>query len=180
MAQARGLLRGISQTLAGSPAAVLDALDRALENLRMRTLITLTLATVHLDPADGPALLRWSNAGHPPPVVVRAGGATELLARRPDRLLGFGADACRSDHEVSLAPGDTVVFYTDGLVERRGVPIDDGIAWLVRELARHGARPLEELCDCVLAGLAGGVDDDVAVLAVRVRDRAVVGHPAPP
>jgi phosphoserine phosphatase RsbU/P len=167
MAQARGLLRGIAHTVAGSPAAVLGALDRTLGSLQVATLITATVATARREP-DGSVGLRWSNAGHPPPVLVCVDGATHVLERRPNLLLGAGGDAARVDHELVLRPGDTVVLYTDGLVERRGASLDEGTTRLVAELRTLAGEPLEELCDGLLSALAGSVCDDVAVLALRV------------
>jgi hypothetical protein len=63
-----------------------------------------------------------------------------------------------------------VVFYTDGLVERRDRLLDDGTAWLFDQLARLGRQPLDGLCDGLLATLGDRVDDDVALLAVRLPD----------
>ncbi len=167
MAQARGVLRGIAQTVAGSPAAVLGSLDRALHRLEVSTVLTATVATVRPDPA-GPARLRWSNAGHPPPVLLCADGRVRVLDRRPELLLGTGCPAPRSDHEVDLCRGDTLLLYTDGLVERRGASLDEGTAWLVSALAGRAGQPVAQLCDALLAGMAGRVPDDIAVLAVRI------------
>jgi hypothetical protein len=101
-------------------------------------------------------------------VLLCADGTTLLLERPPDRLLGVSPGAARHDHTGVLHPGDTVLFYTDGLVEQREMVLDDGTAWLVRELARIGREPLERLCDDLLAGMSGPIDDDVALLAVRI------------
>ncbi|MFD2093826.1 PP2C family protein-serine/threonine phosphatase [Blastococcus deserti] len=172
MAQTRGMLRGVAQSVDGSPAAVLGALDRAFATLQVDTLVTVAVARVDQVPADGAGRaavrLRWSNAGHPPPVLVCADGTTILLERRPDPLLGVLATAVRTDHEVPLAPGDTVLFYTDGLVERRTTLLDEGTAWLLGTLRRIGPEPLDRLCDDLLREIGGQVDDDVALLAVRV------------
>jgi serine phosphatase RsbU (regulator of sigma subunit) len=87
----------------------------------------------------------------------------------PERLLGVsGALTRRTDHELPLLPGDTVLFYTDGLVERRAVPLDDGTTWLVRLLREMGRAPLDQLCDHLLREIGDEVEDDVALLAVRV------------
>jgi sigma-B regulation protein RsbU (phosphoserine phosphatase) len=110
----------------------------------------------------------WSNAGHPPPVLITADGAVTVLSRATDLLLGVTTDAVRADHELLLAPGDTLVLYTDGLVEHRGTDLDDGTAWLVQALTELSGAPLEKLCDTLLADAPGARDDDVAVLAVRV------------
>ena len=168
MAQARGLLRGIAFCVTGSPAAVLGSLDRALTQLQVRTLVTVAAATVRRDARTGRAVFRWSNAGHPAPVLLCADGSVQVLQRPVDRLLGVGEDVPRRDHELPLGPGDTVVLYTDGLVERRRVPLDEGTGWLVRELRGLAGMPLEHLCDRVVADMSGRLDDDVAVLAVRI------------
>jgi sigma-B regulation protein RsbU (phosphoserine phosphatase) len=170
MAQTRGMLRAISQTVPGSPAAVLTSLDTVLARLELTTLVTAVVATVDVGcRGDGAEVtLCWSNAGHPAPVLVRADGTTVLLERPPDRLLGVSPDVVRHDHAVPLRPGDTVLFYTDGLVEQRDLHLDEGTAWLVDELRRIGRRPLDELCDGLLSARTGHVDDDVALLAVRL------------
>ena len=169
MAQARGVLRGIASTVTGSPAAVLSALDRALLQLRVEGLMTVAAATVHREPDGGTTAFTWSNAGHPPPVLVAADGGVSVLRRPSDLLLGVSPAAHRTDHTVTLSPGDTVLLYTDGLIERRGSTLDEGTAWLVEALSGLAGRPLDELCDALLEGMAGAVPDDVAVLAVRVR-----------
>jgi serine phosphatase RsbU (regulator of sigma subunit) len=171
MSQTRGMLRAIAQSVVGSPAAVLTALDGALANLRMNTLVTGIAATVDLRCPQAGVTLRWSNAGHPAPVLVCADGSTVLLDRTPDRLLGVSPGTERHDHMVTLHPGDTVLFYTDGLVEQRDMALDDGTAWVVRALERLGREPLDRLCDELLAGMNGPIDDDVALLAVRVPSR---------
>ena len=174
MAQTRGMLRGVAQSVANSPAAVLSILDRAFATLPVDTLVTVTVATVDLRPdagiEAGPVTLRWSNAGHPPPVLACADGSTRALERRPARLLGVPPAVDRVDHELALAPGDTLLFYTDGLVERRTAPLDDGIRSLVELLGRIGREPLDHLCDRLLRELGDQEDDDVALLAVRVRN----------
>jgi phosphoserine phosphatase RsbU/P len=169
MAEARGMLRAIARTGASSPAAVLAGLDRVLAGLQVPTLITVVVAAV--EDGEGAVTLRWSNAGHPPPVLVRGDGTTELLARRPEPLLGIDPTTRRTDHQLGLRPGDTLLFYTDGLVERRRWSLDEGTDWLLGQLELRGRDPLDELCDGLLAELGGGTADDVALLAVRVPTR---------
>ena len=161
------MLRAIASSAADSPATALSTLDQVLADLAVHTLVTVTVAV--LDPGGaGTMRLTWSNGGHPPPVLARADGAVELLARTPERVLGVAPGTHRTDHELAFRPGDTLLLYTDGLVERRGAVLDDGFAWLVEELAAIGRRPLDELCDGLLGALGGRVDDDVALLAVRL------------
>ncbi|MGY1747442.1 PP2C family protein-serine/threonine phosphatase [Blastococcus sp. SYSU D00695] len=168
MAQARGMLRALAQEVLGSPAAVLGALDRALVHLRVDTLVTVVAAKVVERRAGDGLLLRWSNAGHPAPVLVRADGSVELLARTPDRLLGVGTSVRRTDHALDLAPGDTLLLYTDGLVEVPGRTLDAGTDALLAALEGAAGRPLEQVCDELLAGPGRHHHDDVALLALRV------------
>jgi serine phosphatase RsbU (regulator of sigma subunit) len=184
MAQTRGMLRAVAQTVAGSPSDVLTTLDRAFANLGLHTLVTVTVAAVDLRSVragePGPVSLRWSNAGHPPPALICADGTIQLLERTPNRLLGVSPDAVRADHEVLLNPGDTLLLYTDGLVERRTVPLDDGTAWLVRELRTIGREPLDRMCDDLTAQMGSDLDDDVAFMAVRLPCRNEPGHAGQP
>jgi serine phosphatase RsbU (regulator of sigma subunit) len=170
MAQVRGMLRAIAQSTGGSPAAVLRCLDEVLANLAFHTLVTVAVATIDL--RGGAAQLCWSSAGHLPPVLIPVDGGAQLLERTPERVLGVGVDVVRTDHELTLRPGDTLLLYTDGLVERRNAPLDDGLDRLVEELQVLGREPLDQLCDELLADLddldGGRVDDDVALLAIRV------------
>ncbi|NAZ85433.1 SpoIIE family protein phosphatase [Kineococcus indalonis] len=169
MGQVRNLLRGIGYSLEVSPASALSALDRAMRDLGVGALATGVLATV--EPVEGTRAwrLRWSNAGHPPPVVLAPGGGVEVLRTDPDLLLGMDAEFQRADHVHGLVPGATVLLYTDGLVERRGASIDDGLDWLASTAARFADLGPDAVCDAVLAEVAGHAEDDVAVLAVRVR-----------
>lgn len=161
MGQMRSLLRGVSWTLETSPAGVLSALDRAVDGLDVGTYATALLARV----SDG--ALVWSNAGHPPPVLRAPDGAVRLLSTTPNPPLGIAPGLARADHRVGLPAGAAVVFYTDGLVERRAEPIDDRLAWLVDVVAGGGSLPAEALADLVLAAAGEDLEDDVALLVLR-------------
>jgi serine phosphatase RsbU (regulator of sigma subunit) len=180
MAQVRNVLRGVAHSRQEPPAAVLTALDRAMGDLAVDTLATAVLATVEQGPehaARGVRLLRWSNAGHPPPVLIAADGTVSLLETEPELLLGLDPATPRTDHTRELGPGATVVLYTDGLVERRGSSLDEGLAWLVGAVAHGAELSLQELCDRLLGGLAGAVEDDVALLVLRTHPE---DRPRPP
>jgi hypothetical protein len=166
MAQIRNLLRGIAYAgpAAPAPALVLDGLDRAMDGLAVGVYATAVLADVRPDQRT----LRWSNAGHPPPVLLGPDGRARLLQTPPDPLLGLGGSGGRSEHVRSLEPGSSVVFYTDGLVERRPVPLQERLRWLAGVLeGRHALDP-EALCDHVLDQLDGPASDDVALLVLRL------------
>jgi len=170
MGQARNLLRGVAYTLAQPPALVLSALDRALRDLQMGTYATVLLANVEqttAQAATGHRTLRWSNAGHPPPVLRRADGTTTLLDTTPDRMLGVDPEVQRADHVVVLEPGDLLLLYSDGLIERRGVDLDDGLHWLTSTVAGLVELDLEHVCDVLLDRVAGHTEDDVVLLALR-------------
>jgi sigma-B regulation protein RsbU (phosphoserine phosphatase) len=109
--------------------------------------------------------VRWASAGHLPPVLLRDGFA-EPLYSLGGALLGVAATEPWPERTNVLRPGDRFVLYTDGLVERPGVPIDEDI------LARFGevaAEPdLERMCDRLVRGRPDAQRDDVAVLAVAL------------
>ena len=173
MGQLRGLLRGIAFDSGHGPAEVLRRLDRAVEGLRLEAVASVLVARLEQTPEEveqGVTRLVWSNAGHPPPVVLTEDGRTELLTGpRADLLLGVHAGAPRREHEATLARGSTVLLYTDGLVERRDQVFDDGIAALRDRLTTLADTPLEELSDILLADLVPDrAEDDIALVAVRL------------
>jgi PAS domain S-box-containing protein len=175
MAQVRNILRGVAHSQPESPAKVLAALDRALGDLAVGALATAVLVRVERCGSDVQPpqhLLRWSNAGHLPPLLLEADGSVTLLEREPNRLLGVDTDAGRAEHAVALPPGATLLLYTDGLVERRGTTLDAGLAWLVEEVTGRQELSLDELCDRLLAVLPSELGDDVALLAVRAAPAA--------
>lgn len=172
MAQVRNVLRGVAQTLGAAPGAVLTALDGALARLDVPALATAVLCEVGPPPSGelpGALRLRWSNAGHPPPLLVHPCGRAELLLTDPDLLLGIQPDSDRGDHELVLPPGATLVLYTDGIVERRDHALDVGLERLRQAVSDLHELAPDALCDALLAQLAVGAEDDVALLVLRVR-----------
>jgi serine phosphatase RsbU (regulator of sigma subunit) len=170
MAQLRSVLRGLAYAVSQPPALVLSWLDRAMRDLQQGVLATAVLAQIEDDASaapDGHRRLRWSNAGHPPPLLLDPDGDVRLLDSDPELMLGVQSDAVRRDHEVDLAPGTTVLMYTDGLVERRTDSLDTGMAGLLDHVRRIGALPLERFCDAVLE-IPHLVEDDIVLLAVRI------------
>ncbi|HYF73239.1 MAG TPA: SpoIIE family protein phosphatase [Nocardioides sp.] len=166
MAQLRNLTRGVAYSLRTSPAAVLTGVDGALAGLGADMVATAILVEV-ADDGAGRVRARWSNAGHPPPVLVTPDGGARLLEGKPDLLLGLDPGTERTDHEVVLESGSALVLYTDGLVERRGASLDDGLAWLVGAVSRSGADS-EGLCTLLIDEVHGEAEDDVALLVLRV------------
>jgi phosphoserine phosphatase RsbU/P len=171
MGQIRSILRGIAYDRPESPAQVLTRVDGVLTGLHVGTLATALVARIEQPPdraGTGLRTLRWSSAGHLPPLLLCADGTVGVLTGPPQRLLGAGPGAERSDLTCPLSPGDTVVFYTDGIIEHGRTGIDEGITRLSAHLAEACGLPLEDLCEQLLASVAPGrADDDIALLAVR-------------
>ncbi len=171
MGQLRGLLRALAYDNDEPPGATLARTDRAARGLAVATLATAVLARVerHPDvPVSGRRVLRWSNAGHVPPLLLAPDGSSRVLATSPDLMLGVDPTAPRRDHADDLDDGHTLLLVTDGLVERRGSDLDEGMARLQDSLRDLGELPLDELLDTVLTRLVPhGGEDDVAVIAVR-------------
>jgi serine phosphatase RsbU (regulator of sigma subunit) len=174
MGQVKTLVRGIAFDRLEEPAGVLRRVDHALVGLAVPTLATALVARIEQEEADreaGLRRLRWASAGHPEPMLLLADGSVRDLGAPIGPPLGIGWLGPRVDGLVEMPENSTLLLFTDGLFERRGVPLDEGRAQ-VREILERSARlPLDELCDQLLEELLGeGVEDDVAVLAVR-------GHP---
>ncbi len=162
MAQLRTALRAYAAEGHG-PAAVVAAVDRMMWQLGPSMMTTLAYAV--LDPAD--ERFEIVSAGHPPPLLVGPDGNAWLLPIEPAVPLGTQRSASYRAESVPLPAGTTLVLYTDGLIERRGEPFDDGLERL-RALA-SGSEDVERLCaDAIDRLLPADVPDDVALVAIRV------------
>jgi chemotaxis family two-component system sensor kinase Cph1 len=174
MAQLRGLLRGIAYDSADGPAGVLARLDAAMGGLGLGTMATVLIGRLEQtdqEKADGVTRLRWSSAGHLPPLVIGPEGERQVLTGdRAGLLLGVDPSALRTEHVAVIERGSTLLLYTDGLVERRDQVFDDGVELLGEALAELRHRPVEKMCDELLARLLPErAEDDVAMVAVRLR-----------
>jgi anti-anti-sigma factor len=167
--KAAAVMGQLRSALAGSlldghgPAAALERLDAFAA--RTDGASGTTCACLTLDWETGE--LRWALAGHPPPVVVEA-GESRLLSGGGS-VLG-GPDRSRYEEvATTLAPGASVVLYTDGLVERRDTQIDEGLRRLCETATRVHALPPERLVAAITETLLeNGQEDDVALLAIRL------------
>jgi serine phosphatase RsbU (regulator of sigma subunit) len=169
-------VRTIAYDRAGGPAQTLTRTDRVLGGLGFDTLATALVARLE-QADDGQWRLRWSSAGHPPPLLLQADGAVQVLHTQPESLLGLEEPPVRTDHVVAVEPGQTVLLVTDGLIETGHIGIDEGMDRLTAVLAESAQLSVEQLCDRLLEVITGGqIDDDVALLAVRIPDAS--GEPS--
>ncbi len=181
MGQMRSALRAILMQ-ADDCGAMAERLNRFALGLGDCVLTTVVLAV--FEPATG--RLRYTNAGHPPPLVVGADGEAVYLEGVPAPPMGVVETPRYKQRTVQLEPGSTLLLYTDGLVEAPTQSLDAGLERL-REAGAAAAAgaDVEELCDRVLGTLAGGAqDDDVTMIVLhaltRLEDRValqVAGDP---
>ncbi|WP_069387420.1 SpoIIE family protein phosphatase [Cellulosimicrobium cellulans] len=168
MGQLRSMLRTFAWCQDEPPAVLLRLLDRANRGLALHASATALVA--RLDRTRDGFELTWSNAGHPAPLVLRADGTVDTLDTAADLMLGVMPGVARHDHRTRLHPGDTLLLYTDGLVERRGTSYGERLSALRAALAEQAGTATNGLPDALVRSLIGGGQrDDVAVLALRVR-----------
>jgi PAS domain S-box-containing protein len=182
MGQIRSIVRTLGALDGDGPAAVLRQTEEVLTTLRSDILATTVVARLEQteeERALGLTRMRWSNAGHPPPVAIAADGTVQVLTTdSADLMLGVDPGAPRRESQVTLGRDAVVLLYSDGLVERRDQDLDHGTARLQAMLADLAGRDLDELCDELLAGmLPDDPDDDVALVAVRLHPQ---DRPRPP
>jgi serine phosphatase RsbU (regulator of sigma subunit) len=171
MGQVKTLVRGIGFDRLEDPAGLLRRVDHALVGLGIPAMATALVCRVGL--AVGPdgvpgRQLRWATAGHPDPMLLHADGTVVDLSAPVGPPVGVGWLGPRADAVTPMPEGSTLLLFTDGLFERRGLPLDEGRAQVRALLEGCSGLTLETLCDRVLLEMLGeDVEDDVAVLAVR-------------
>ena len=153
----------------GSPARALMALDRFAASVPGADGTTVFCGV--LDPETGS--LTYSAAGHPPGIVADPDGGTELLEGGRAFPLAVTPDIERTEASYLLPPRATLLLYTDGLIERRGHALTEGIVQAAAEVAAGGEDTLEDLATGLMTRLApsDGYRDDMAIVLYR--------HPAP-
>ncbi|WP_182907520.1 SpoIIE family protein phosphatase [Microbispora sp. H13382] len=168
MAQLRSMVRTLAWDRCVSPSLVVNRVDEAMSAVTDVPMATMILARVE-GTEDGPWQLRWSNAGHPPPLLVTPDGHARYLEHRQDLLLGLrlGIESTRRDAVEPMPAGSTLVLYTDGLVESPGSDLATGLARLRAQAAAIAHLPLEDVCDEIVRRIPHGTTDDVALLALR-------------
>jgi serine phosphatase RsbU (regulator of sigma subunit) len=164
MGQIRNALRAYAVEGHG-PAAALERLNHLVQTVdegEMTTLVYLLF-----DPAT--RAVSFASAGHPPPLVVHPDGRAIYLDGGRSMPLGVSSKPGYAEADATLEPGSTVLLYTDGLVERRHAPLDNGLARLV-VAASEAKGDVGAFLDHLVRALVGveGLSDDVAMLALRL------------
>jgi GAF domain-containing protein len=165
-ASVMGQIRTATRTLATlglSPAELLGRLNDVTADLASQeTFATCVYAVYDAETGD------WevASAGHPPPVLAHPGGQAGFLELRAGPPLGVGGGLYEATR-VRPPPGSTLVLYTDGLIERPGADIGQGMESLADALTSVSDRPVGEVCESLLTSLAPKPTDDIAVLLAR-------------
>ncbi|MEU0030498.1 SpoIIE family protein phosphatase [Streptomyces sp. NPDC006335] len=157
----RNALRGLAVTGAG-PAQLLSWLNMVAHHLTGA--VTATAVCGLYDPENH--TLRWARAGHLPPVLVRGSDAAPLPLVT-GLLLGAVPEARYEEHEVQLAVDDTLLMYTDGLIERRDRSVEESLAQFLT-VARAVPPTLDQQLDRLLTHSRSDTDDDTCIVGIRV------------
>lgn len=168
-AAAMGQLRSVVRSYAfesAEPAEVLGRVDQLVAGMRVPRSASLVLVMLVREEAGW--RLAYSRAGHLPPLLLRRGEVVQLLGGGGS-MVGFGSGR-RTSAQESLGPGDVLVLYTDGLIERRGRNLQDGLATLTDLGASIGSTDAAGVGEELLSRLADAPEDDIAVVVVRVPD----------
>jgi serine phosphatase RsbU (regulator of sigma subunit) len=171
MVAARNSLRGLAITGAG-PADLLRMLNGVMCHLTSGVVGTVVCGVYNPETR----VLRWARAGHLPPVLLRRSGTARELPLPGGVLLGMAPDAGYEEATLSLEPGDTLLLFTDGLIERRGESIEDVLGKFVATVAVSdpdtgpdgGAPDAAAHADRVLASAASDTGDDACLVVVRL------------
>ncbi|HVE76592.1 MAG TPA: GAF domain-containing SpoIIE family protein phosphatase [Actinomycetota bacterium] len=173
MAQLRNMLRSLALDRREPPSDVLARLDETITQFGIGEITTcvyglLTHSSGRLDPKGGGSwTLRFANAGHPPPLLTTPKGS-RYLETEEHVLLGLANDYARSDESLTMPAGAILLLYTDGLVERVGESLENGLARLQTTAESLASKSLDDFCDGLVATLEDDAMDDVCLLAVRV------------
>lgn len=173
MAQLRTAVRALATAGLG-PGALLDALDLFAKRHDMGRMATVVYARIDLRTMA----MRLACAGHPPPVIIEAGGSAEFeWSGRSTPLGTFTRKPRRPEGARQLNPRDTVVLYTDGLIEQRSRPLEDGLQRLLETIIdQRGQANGAGFGSAVVRALHDVDDgDDVCLLTVELNGNAATG-----
>ena len=165
MGQLRSAVRALASAEEG-PARLLQGLDRFVERVESARMATVAYAEINLAAGE----MTFACAGHLPPLLHEPAGSPEFLLEARSAALGSRAgDLVRTEHRRPLRPGSRLLLYTDGLIERRTRPIDQGFAILAREFSRRRDAPLKGLAAGLADTLVGRDNaDDVCLLCLTL------------
>ncbi|WP_402462941.1 ATP-binding SpoIIE family protein phosphatase [Isoptericola aurantiacus] len=167
MGQLRSVVRAYAYELT-TPGTVLDRVDQLVAGMRVPRPASMVYATLHHVTEDDTWSVEYTRAGHLPALLLRDGAAHQLSGAGGS-LVGFGSDPRATSREV-LRRGDVLLFYTDGLIERRDRSLKKGLDTLVEISGRITARDAAGVGEELLSRLADAPEDDVAIVVVRVPD----------
>ncbi|MFE3637363.1 SpoIIE family protein phosphatase [Streptomyces sp. NPDC059168] len=163
MAQLRFTAKGMVSTGSSLTGALARLNQLLLQSRDARSTATMVLARYD----RSSRVLTWTQAGHPPPLLVRDGEG-RYLDRPRGMLLGASATPLYESAEIRVEPGDRLLLYTDGLVERPGEGIDTGLARMAGAVLAHEHADAGSLEALLAAMLPGERRDDVCVLDIRM------------
>lgn len=167
MSQLRHMLRSLALDRPGPPGDVVGRLDQALEDLQEPS-VTATLVFGVVDPLSaGSSSLTWTNAGHPPPLLVPAHGQARFLPGGHGLPLGVDVSVPREAAATAeVTAGSLFLLYTDGLIERRGEDLSIGLERLRLEAMNLRGLPPDGFLDELVERVSPVRGDDVAMLAI--------------
>ena len=170
MVETRSVLRAQLQTLQ-SPAEILAALNELLHDDLSRAELFITMSYLSYHPGTG--RLRYTNAGHPPPLLYRASGDSFLELDAEGLVIGVNREVFFEERSLSIERGDLLFLYTDGIIEAEG-PGGElfGTRRLQTIITREHRRPAAELITAVLAAVRtfsgmSSFKDDISMLVLK-------------
>jgi serine phosphatase RsbU (regulator of sigma subunit) len=168
MAQIRAALRAYAID-GRPPAQVITRLSALVDTLDLVQLVTVVYGVLDSPGPDGNRVLRYTNAGHLPPLLRHPDGITEALDGGHTVVIGAPVTAPVGEDERNILPGSTVVLFTDGLVERPGGSLDAALDRLADSVAGQHFPDAEAICDHILSDIdPDELRDDLALLVLRL------------
>lgn len=167
MGQLRSVVRSYAFELS-TPGQVLQRVDQLVAGMGIPRSASMVYASLRREPEDEHWTIDYSRAGHLPPLLLRSGEILKL-DEGGGALVGFGSRE-RSTGTMELQAGDTLLFYTDGLIERRDRSLRLGLETLLDTAAAITARDAAGVGEELLSRLADAPEDDVAIVVVRIPD----------
>lgn len=166
--QLRSACRALAEVSTG-PTNLVERLDEFCAHASGTQFATLLYG--ELDEHTG--RLEFCRAGHVPPVLVLPDGEARIIEDRGSWVIGLGVGGPRVECDLMIPPGARLLFFTDGLIERRGENLDTGYQRLLQAVRQHHALSKDEFADALIAELAGEVNTDDRCLLVIERHKSV-------